>query len=76
MTYVHPIAAQGLNLALYETVILANHLEITIIRKLIIFQQNISMNVSHRLVQLFQMDFFGINLRRQFGMVGLDLVRR
>jgi 2-octaprenyl-6-methoxyphenol hydroxylase len=77
---VHPIAAQGLNLALYETAILSEHLnqqspdELTLAHLPdYLPQQTLSMNVSHQLTQLFSMDFFVINAARQLGMIGLDL---
>lgn len=73
---VHPIAAQGLNLALYEVDILARHLKKQLSLKNLpdfIAQQQVSVNLSHRLTQLFSVDFFAVNAGRQLGMIGLDL---
>ncbi|MEO8402089.1 MAG: FAD-dependent monooxygenase [Gammaproteobacteria bacterium] len=77
---VHPIAAQGLNLALYEIAILAEffsqqtteHFSLANLAEQF-QQQNASLNLSHRLTQLFSADFFGIKIARQMGMFGLDI---
>lgn len=77
---VHPIAAQGLNLALYEIAVLADffnrqtteHFSLDNLTELF-QQQNASLNLSHRLTQLFSADFFGIKIARQLGMFGLDI---
>lgn len=73
---VHPIAAQGLNLALYEIAVLAEHLskqlDLTDIPSFI-KQQNASINISHYLTRLFSTDFCLFNTARQIGMMGLDL---
>lgn len=77
---VHPIAAQGLNLALYEVDVLAEHFKKQPSQELtlenlpdFLKQQNLSMNLSHRLTQLFSTDFFVVNAAKQWGMMGLDL---
>ncbi len=77
---VHPIAAQGLNLALYEIAVLADHLNAQHRENLslenipsYLEQQNASINVSHYLTRLFSSDFFLVNALRQIGMVGLDI---
>ncbi len=77
---VHPIAAQGLNLALYEIAILAEHFTQQTSETLSLNmnsnyfqQQNFSLPLSHHLTQLFSADFFILNATRQIGMVGLDL---
>lgn len=77
---VHPIAAQGLNLALYEVELLADHFKRQTANLLSLnnlpdyfTQQNLSMNLSHQLTRLFSADFFGINAAKQLGMIGLDL---
>jgi len=77
---VHPIAAQGLNLALYEIAVLAEHLRTQSSENLSLAnlsnnlpQQNVSLNLSHRLTQLFSADFFLLHAARQAGMIGLDI---
>lgn len=73
---VSPIAAQGLNLALYEVNCVANHLAHTLSLKNIpdyFVQQTISVNLSHQLTRLFSTDFFGLNALKQLGMIGFDL---
>ncbi len=79
----HPIAAQGLNLALYEIAILAETiLEQTQHQKTLSLQplqekidarQQISARLSHRLTWLFTTDFFMINKIRELSMIGLDI---
>jgi 2-octaprenyl-6-methoxyphenol hydroxylase len=73
---VHPIAAQGLNLALYEVDVLAAHfkqqLSLTDLPNFNM-QQKVSVNLSHRLTELFSADFFIVNAGRQLGMIGLDV---
>jgi len=80
---IHPLAAQGLNLALYEIA----HLSQTLLdnlrhnqslnqgleQKLITFQPKMNLLFSHYLVELFTSRVFGIDLARQLGMAGLDL---
>lgn len=73
---IHPIAAQGLNLALYEVALLAKHLSQKLsLENLPNFftQEKTSANLSHQLTQIFSWDFFGANTARQWGMIGLDL---
>jgi len=73
---VHPIAAQGLNLALFEVDILTKHFSQELSLKNLpdfFTQQTLSMHLSHRLTQLFSMDFLVVNAARQLGMMGLDL---
>lgn len=76
----HPIAAQGLNLALYEIATLVDYLSKQPIDKLSLAsfptnfnQQHLSMNLSHKLTQLFSANFFFSDLIRQTGMIGLDV---
>lgn len=73
---VHPIAAQGLNLALYEVDVLTKHFcqQLSLENLPDYFtQQTLSMHLSHRLTQLFSLDFFVVNAARQLGMISLDL---
>ncbi len=77
---VHPVAAQGLNLALYEIEILAEHFKHQTADQLSLInlpnyfmQQNLSMNLSDKLTRLFSADFFGLTTAKQLGMMGLDL---
>lgn len=72
---VHPIAAQGLNLALYEVAVVASAL----LEKNPLLMDNIgkhffSQKLSHRLTWLFASDMFVLNQVRQAGLVGLDLM--
>lgn len=73
----HPIASQGLNLALYEIAELTHQLIETPnllhdFTKTINVKQKISTQLSHRLPWLFSTDFFIINVARQLAMLGLD----
>jgi 2-octaprenyl-6-methoxyphenol hydroxylase len=72
---IHPIAAQGLNLALYEVAVVASAL---LEKKPMLMdninQQNFSQTLSHRLTWLFASDMFVLNQVRQAGLVGLDLM--
>jgi 2-octaprenyl-6-methoxyphenol hydroxylase len=73
---VHPIAAQGLNLALYEIAVIAEHLNTKLSLTDLpdyLRQQKFSINLSHYLTQLFSSDFFVANFARQLGMVGFDV---
>ncbi|HSW93888.1 MAG TPA: FAD-dependent monooxygenase [Gammaproteobacteria bacterium] len=77
---VHPIAAQGLNLALYEVDVLTRHFSRKSPDNLslencpdFLTQQKLSLTVSHRLTQLFSLDFFPLTVLRQMGMMGLDV---
>lgn len=73
----HPIASQGLNLALHEISILAEYLahkptsldHLPDYRK----QQNFSAQLSHQLVRLFSTDFFGLSAARSIAMIGFDI---
>lgn len=74
----HPIAAQGLNLALYEVSILSDYFhqhgltEITL-NDLASKQQISSMQLSHYLNRIFSEDFFIFRKARQMAMIGLDI---
>ena len=77
----HPIAAQGLNLALYEIAQLTAYFkqqnpETISLKNLPAFswQQKLNSRLSHRLAWLFSTDLFIINFGRQLGMIGLDLL--
>lgn len=73
---VHPIAAQGLNLALHEIAVLAEHWHSTdrlSLENLPTHLQPHHLNFSHRLTQWFSTDFLLGKLVRQVGMVGLDV---
>lgn len=76
----HPIAAQGLNLALYEIAELAEYfnqhdLEKISLQDLAAQQQKISVGLSHNLTWIFSQDFFLANAARKIGMIGLDLIK-
>lgn len=74
---IHPIAAQGLNLALHEVAVAASALlEKNPMLMDNIGQQNFSQKLSHRLTWLFGCDMFVFNQVRQVGLVGLDLMTR
>lgn len=66
----HPIAAQGLNLALYEVAVLCESLQHP---KNLGFSQKMSLQLSHHLNTLFSNDFFMLNAARSLGMIGLDI---
>ncbi|EKD54959.1 MAG: hypothetical protein ACD_60C00030G0009 [uncultured bacterium] len=73
---IHPIAAQGLNVALYEIAVLADHfnkipMDVLFPADFLSFLKNI--NLSHYLSGLFSTDFFPINQMRQVGLIGFDL---
>jgi 2-octaprenyl-6-methoxyphenol hydroxylase len=75
---VHPVAAQGLNLALREITVLVNYLKNhttlsfdELSEKEL--QQSINLHLSHYLTHLFSTDFFVLNQARQVGMIGLDI---
>jgi len=82
----HPIAAQGFNLALYEVAILVDmikalqtkqaflELDLEKMTKHIQHQQTVSLGFSHRLSNLFSHDSFMVNSILQLGMMGLDVV--
>ncbi len=70
----HPIAAQGLNLALQEIDVLMQCYPD--FEKFISEMKNKierAMNLSHRLTEIFAMDFFGMSLARSLMMLGLDV---
>lgn len=71
----HPIAAQGLNLALYEVAIIAQALiENTPELVARIDKQQFSLRLSHHLTWLFSSDGFVVTLARQMGILGLDVI--
>lgn len=72
---IHPVAAQGLNLALYEVAVLATAFmekNMALIEK--IDKPSFSLTLSHRLTGLFSSDIFLLNQTRQMGLIGLDLI--
>ncbi len=72
---IHPIAAQGLNVALHEVAVVASALlEKNLLLMDTIGQQSFSQKLSHRLTWLFASDMFVLNQVRQAGLVGLDLM--
>lgn len=73
----HPVASQGLNLTLHEIAVLVEKLSAQselIVPQLDDLQQQVSMNLSHRLTQLFSADFFVVNTARQMGLFGMDVL--
>lgn len=74
----HPIAAQGLNLALYEIAKLANFLtnKSSSLDNLpdLHNQQRFSSQLSHQLVRLFSNEFFMLDTARTIGMIGFDIL--
>ncbi|OGT61802.1 MAG: hypothetical protein A3F14_07085 [Gammaproteobacteria bacterium RIFCSPHIGHO2_12_FULL_43_28] len=83
----HPIAAQGLNLALYEVAVLVEGLQTKLteaktismadlhaMSKAIESQQAISIGVSHRLSQLLTEPSFLISSLLPIGMIGFDIL--
>ncbi len=75
----HPIAAQGLNIALYEVAVLTEYLQTQSSLKsclqnlpLDFLQQNFSRRLSHGLTELFSKDLLPLNIARQVGMIGFD----
>ncbi len=71
---IHPIAAQGLNLALYEAAVLVDFLLETHASKDVFTpKQNFSKNLSHHLSWIFSSDFFLLNRMRGMAMIALDL---
>lgn len=77
---IHPIAAQGLNLALTEVAYLAKYLQAPIETlswqnlPQEFTQQQFSKKLSHHLTWLFSSDYFLLNVARQVGMLGLDVL--
>lgn len=76
---IHPVAAQGLNMALYEVAVLTDYLlmQTTLQNCLKNFpanslQQNFNRYLSHGLTELFSKDFFPLAFARQLGMIGFD----
>lgn len=77
----HPIAAQGFNLALYEVAILADYFkgktiapaDLLQIHEQIQSQQAKSIGLSHRLANLFSHQSGLLRMGVQAGMIGLDL---
>lgn len=74
----HPIAAQGLNLALFEIAELADYFATQPLDKIFLTnfaaqQQKISTRLSHYLTSLFSNDLFIMKTARQTGMLSLDL---
>lgn len=78
---VHPIAAQGLNLALYEVAVIAesilkhgvNHFSKEFQADLLAPPQ-FNQKLAHRLNGLFSSDHFFVNFSRQLGMIAFDLL--
>lgn len=64
----HPIAAQGLNLALFEVAGLAENLAWDDFKP-----QTFNVQLSHRLSWLFSSDMFLLNTARQLGLISLDI---
>lgn len=73
----HPIAAQGFNLALYEVAALVQGIidktDLTKVIESVQKQQTTSINVSHYLPQVFSQETKWLNLFSSVGMVGFDL---
>jgi 2-octaprenyl-6-methoxyphenol hydroxylase len=77
----HPIAAQGFNLAIYEVAALIDFLSSkTIVDEVQLSafaekmqQQSTSIDISHRLTALFSSQFPGMNIVTQLGMQGFDV---
>lgn len=71
----HPIAAQGFNLALFEVAVLVEHaLDFSSdVLQQSFKQKRFSRELSHRLSLLFASDFFLMSMARQWGMMGFDL---
>lgn len=71
----HPIAAQGLNLALWEVALLVSQLQQSHFQlsSLQSRTHKISYYLSHYLSRFFSADFFIMNQLRQFGLLAMDL---
>ncbi|EKD72316.1 MAG: hypothetical protein ACD_45C00703G0001 [uncultured bacterium] len=77
---IHPIAATGFNLALYEVAIVAEHLgkqsagsvSLTGLPDFLT-QQKININLSHYLTRLFSLDFSIAHTAQQIGLLGFDM---
>ncbi len=83
----HPIAAQGFNLALYEIAILIEAIlkktkqhdiftvkELQVVHDLIQKQQAVSIGLSHRLASAFSQSSLLTQMALQLGIIGLDMV--
>jgi len=83
----HPIAAQGFNLAIYEVAVLVDGItrkleheepvtaeDLHQMLKQCRRQQAASMNVSHGLTQLFANESLPVRVMRTLGMTGLDVM--
>lgn len=76
---IHPLAAQGLNLAFQEVaqlvqIILQQSLDIKQLQKVFLPRQHFSLQLSHRLNRLFSTDFFLLNCARQLGLLSFDIL--
>ncbi len=77
----HPLAAQGLNLALYEVALLAQLFTEKPLDQIYLqefnsdsFSQKLNTRVSHYLTSLFSTDLAPLGVLRQCGMVGMDIL--
>lgn len=75
----HPIAAQGLNIALYEVAVLTEYfLAQKSLKKCLQnlpcdhLQQHFRLSLSHGLTELFSKNLLPFNIARQAGMIGFD----
>lgn len=68
---VHPIAAQGLNLALYEIAHLAENISLLELPDCHV--QAFNIDLAHRLKGFFSKDSFFLNRAREAGLIALDL---
>lgn len=76
----HPIAAQGLNLALFEVAQLAEFFHASVSGTIALNhlpdyhrQHHFSKLLSHQLARVFSSDFFMVTIARSMGMIGLDI---
>lgn len=73
----HPVASQGLNLALYEAAMFVEHFQanhdFSFDETVFIRAQQISRSLSHTLPALFSSDFFIKTIFRQTAMMGFDI---
>lgn len=79
----HPIASQGLNLALYEIAELVEHLEQQQTTspnlsnwRYAANKQNTSIQLTQHLTWLFSTNLFPLNIARPLGMLGLDVCKQ
>lgn len=75
----HPIAAQGFNLALYEAAVFAeglmeNIFDLDLLVARIKNQQAVSLTISHQLANLFSSKSTLMNCMLQMGMVGFNII--